>query len=36
MDTRDVKKFLSGLCIASLLTGASLTLVGCPEKGEGS
>ena len=36
MDTRDLKKFLSGLCIASLLAGASLTIVGCPQKGGGS
>ncbi len=33
MDSQDLKKFLSGLCIASLLTGAGLTLVGCPQKG---
>jgi radical SAM modification target selenobiotic family peptide len=32
MDTKDLKKFLSGLCIAGLLAGASLTLAGCPEK----
>lgn len=32
MDTRDLKKFLSGLCIASLLAGASLAIAGCPEK----
>lgn len=32
MDTRDLKKFLSGLCIASLVAGASLTLIGCPKK----
>jgi len=35
MDTRDLKKFLSGLCIASLLAAASLTLAGCPQKGGG-
>ena len=35
MDTRDLKKFLSGLCIVGLLAGASLTLVGCPQKGGG-
>ena len=32
MDTQDLKKYLSGLCIAGLLAGASLTLAGCPEK----
>jgi radical SAM modification target selenobiotic family peptide len=32
MDTKELKKYLSGLCIAGLLAGASLTLVGCPEK----
>jgi radical SAM modification target selenobiotic family peptide len=32
METRDLNKFLSGLCIAGLLAGASLTLAGCPEK----
>lgn len=32
MDTQDIKKFLSGLCIAGLLAGATLTLAGCPEK----
>jgi radical SAM modification target selenobiotic family peptide len=36
METRDLKQFLSGLCIASLLAGASLTVVGCPEKPGGS
>jgi radical SAM modification target selenobiotic family peptide len=35
MDTRDIKKYLSGLCIAGLLAGASLTLIGCPQKGGG-
>jgi len=34
MDTRDLKKFLSGLCIASLLAGASLTIAGCPQQQE--
>lgn len=33
MDMQDLKKILSGLCIASLLAGASLTLIGCPQKG---
>ena len=32
MDIKDLKQFLSGLCITSLLVGASLTLAGCPEK----
>jgi radical SAM modification target selenobiotic family peptide len=32
MDSQDLKKFLSGLCIASLLTGAGLTLIGCQQK----
>lgn len=35
MDTRDLKKFLSGLCIATLLAGASLTLIGCLQKDGG-
>ena len=34
MDRRDIKKFLSGLCIAGLLAGATLTLTGCPKSGD--
>ena len=34
METRDIKKFLSGLCVASLLAGATLTLSGCPKNGD--
>ena len=32
METKELKKYLSGLCVAGLLAGASLTLAGCPEK----
>jgi len=32
MDANDLKKILAGLCIAGLISGASLTLSGCAAK----
>jgi len=34
MDREVLKKFLAGLCVASLLSGASLGLVGCHKDGK--
>ena len=36
MDKSGVKKFLAGLCIAGLLSGASLGIAGCEKHGETS
>jgi radical SAM modification target selenobiotic family peptide len=36
MDTTNLKKFLAGLCIAGLLSGASLTVTGCEKQGQTS
>ena len=36
MDKDDLKKLLAGLCIATLLTGASLSVIGCEKTGESS
>jgi radical SAM modification target selenobiotic family peptide len=36
MDVQDLKKFLAGLCIAGLLSGAGLGTVGCEKHGETS
>ncbi len=33
MDSKDLKKMLAGLGIASLLAGISLTLPGCSQNG---
>ncbi len=32
MDVKDLKKILAGLCIASLISGSTLTLSGCAGK----
>jgi radical SAM modification target selenobiotic family peptide len=29
MDLKDIKKALAGVCVATLLSGAGLTLTGC-------
>ncbi len=36
MDREDLKKFLAGLCVASLLAGASLGLTGCQKNAQTS
>ena len=36
MDKDDLKKFLAGLCIVALLSGASLSVVGCGKTGDSS
>ena len=36
MDKDELKKFLAGLCIITLLSGASLSVVGCDKTGESS
>ena len=36
MDKDSLKKFLAGLCIATLLTGASLSVVSCDKNGKSS
>lgn len=36
MDANDLKKFLAGLCIAGLLSGASLGVTGCKKSGDTS
>lgn len=36
MEGSDLKKFLAGLCIASLLAGTSLGLAGCQKKAQTS
>jgi len=36
MDKDVLKKFLAGLCIATLLSGAGLTLTGCHKNGQSS
>jgi radical SAM modification target selenobiotic family peptide len=36
MDTKDLKKLLAGLGIASLLAGTSLVAGGCAAKAKGS
>ena len=36
MDTANLKKYLAGLCIAGLLSGANLTITGCEKHGETS
>ena len=32
MDVNDLKKILAGLCIASLISGSTLTFSGCAAK----
>ncbi len=34
MDKGDLKKLLAGLCVATLLSGASLSVVGCEKTGK--
>lgn len=29
MDIKDIKKALTGVCVAALITGAGITLTGC-------
>jgi radical SAM modification target selenobiotic family peptide len=36
MDKDDLKKFLAGLCIVTLVSGAGLSMVGCEKAGESS
>jgi len=36
MDKDDLKKFLAGLCIAALVSGASLSVIGCEKTGDSS
>lgn len=36
MDQDSLKKFLAGLCIVTLLSGASLSVTGCTKKGSAS
>lgn len=36
MNAEQLKQFLAGLCVAGLLSGASLTLVGCATPGKSS
>ena len=36
MENDTLKKFLSGLCIVSLLSGAALSLSGCSSTDKGS
>ncbi|MDY7033431.1 MAG: SbtA family thio(seleno)oxazole RiPP natural product precursor [Thermodesulfobacteriota bacterium] len=36
MESDTLKKFLGGLCIAALLSGAGLTVTGCKSAGKSS
>jgi radical SAM modification target selenobiotic family peptide len=36
MDKDDLKKFLAGLCIVTLLLGSSLSITGCEKNGDSS
>ncbi|MGA1794422.1 MAG: SbtA family thio(seleno)oxazole RiPP natural product precursor [bacterium] len=36
MDITTLKKFLAGLCIAGLLSGAGLTVSGCERQAQSS
>ncbi len=36
MERDDLKKFLAGLCIVTLVSGASISFVGCEQAGESS